>query len=485
MPNTSASLAHLPLKGIIGNGERKWLGMSAFYAAALATVLLFIAAGTLLGAKASDSNDYSLGGRSASAAGVTGILLGALVGGASTVGTVQMAYKCGMTAVWFTLGGGIGCLLLGLRFAAPLRNSGITTVADYLAKSYGGAQSACGRAVALTATVSSSIGTFISVCAQFLSCAAMLRGVFPISYGQAALFTAFSVLGFIASGGMKSYGALGKAKIALLYAVLAICAAATFFIEPRAAVLSVLPFDPWLNPFGRGFFPEVGYLASMIVGVFTTQIYIQSLAAAKDAKAARNGALASALLMPPMGLLGVRIGLYARASGAVMPPENVLAWFITNSFPPILGGLLWGGVIITVIGCAAGLILGVATNVSKNLVPGRIMKKHPNLELPLQRGLACATAALAAALSVGGAGTTILEWSYMSMGLRGAGTFLPFVMAVVRPKELTPAWALASSAGGLAGTVFWALAGLRGDPLFAGLAVSGLCVAIGIASNKK
>ena len=41
----------------------------------------------------------------------------------------------------------------------------------------------------------------------------------------------------------------------------------------------------------------------MIVGVFTTQIYIQSLAAAKDAGTARR-AFASAILMPPMGLLG-------------------------------------------------------------------------------------------------------------------------------------------------------------------------------------
>ena len=115
-----------------------------FYVAALLILAAFVAAGTFIG-RASTPRDYSLGGRKSSAAGVTGILLGALVGGASTVGTVQMAYSYGLTALWFTLGGGIGCLLLGLRFAVPLRNSGITTVADYLAGSYGGSASSSWR----------------------------------------------------------------------------------------------------------------------------------------------------------------------------------------------------------------------------------------------------------------------------------------------------------------------------------------------------
>ena len=87
--------------------------------------------------------------------------------------------------------------------------------------------------------------------------------------------------------------------------------------------------------------PEIGYLASMIVGVFTTQIYIQSFAAARNLHAARRGAFASALIMPPMGLLGTAVGLSVRASGAEIQPDQVLSWFIMNSFPPLIGGLLW------------------------------------------------------------------------------------------------------------------------------------------------
>ena len=54
------------------------------------------------------STDYTLAGRRSGTVEVSGVLLGALVGGASTVGTVEMAYRFGLSAWWFTLGGGLG-----------------------------------------------------------------------------------------------------------------------------------------------------------------------------------------------------------------------------------------------------------------------------------------------------------------------------------------------------------------------------------------
>ena len=460
--------------------------MFFFYLSAAVTLGLFVTAGFLLGNKTSDPKDYSLGGRQSSTIGVSGILLGALVGGASTVGTVQMAYSYGMTALWFTLGGGIGCLLLGLRFAAPLRDSNVTTVADFLAGSYGGKDSLCGKSIAFTATLSSSLGTFISIAAQFLSCIAMLKGLFPLSSSAASLIAGFSIIGFIAAGGLKSFSTLGGAKIVLLYFVLIACfVMAVLNGGTLSLVASRLDPSPWLNPFGRGFVPEIGYLASMIVGIFTTQIYIQALAAAKDSETAKKGAFASAILMPPMGLLGTWIGLTVRARGIEIRPDAVLSWFIMDSFPPFLGGVIWGAILITVIGCASGLILGVSTNIVKNLVPRKFMDRIGDKEVLIHRLIIGALVVTAAAAGVTGAGSMILEWSYLSMGLRGAGTFLPFIVAVLRPNSLSPKWALASSAAGLSGTLIWAFASLPGDPLFAGLGVSALCVLAGIRVRKN
>ena len=297
----------------------------------------------------------------------------------------------------------------------------------------------------------------------------------------AALVAALSIWGFVAFGGMKSFAKLGEAKIALLFVTLVACACAALGWGGFSAMRQNLAFQPWFNPFGRGFVPELGYLASMIVGVFTTQIYIQSFAAAKNLHAARRGAFASALLMPPMGLLGTAVGLSVRARGIEIQPDRVLSWFIMDSFPPLIGGLLWGGVVITVVGCAAGLMLGIATNIAKNMIPrerlacyaARPENKGPAAALAKaavsisETALVALMTAVAAVIGTATTGSMILEWSFLSMGLRGAGSFIPFVLAVLRPRLLPPVWALASCCGGLTAMLAWAFTRMPGDPLFA------------------
>lgn len=452
--------------------------MPMFYLSALLTIGAFTIAGILLSnhTRKGEAEDFALGGRKSAAAGVTGVLLGALVGGASTVGTVQMAYRFGMPAIWFTMGGGIGCLLLGARFAEPFRNSGITTISDYLEKSY----KSEGKKMSLISALSSSVGTFISVCAQLLSCIALLSGSFQIPIWLASVFSALLILGFIAVGGLKSFSKLGAAKIVLLYAVLILCTAeAVRSGGTFAAITSTLTPQLWFNPFGRGLAADTGAIVSMVAGVFTTQIYVQALAAAKDVKSARTGAIVSGLLMAPMGFLGTWIGLTVRARGVEIPANKVLTWFIIDSFPPFAAGIIWAAIMITVVGCAAGLLLGVATNIVKNLLPRVLSMPYGNPD-SAQRAVIVLLLCIAVLPGIFGKDTLILELSYMSMGLRGAGTFMPFVAAMLWPQRLAPKWALASCAGGLAVMLAWALAGAPGEPLFAGLAVSAGCVAIGI-----
>lgn len=452
-----------------------------FFLSAFLTMGVFVAAGIFIGNRSKGSGDFALGGRKTSTAGVTGVLLGALVGGASTVGTAQMAYSVGLSAIWFTAGGGIGCLLLGLSFAKPIRESRITTISDCLEQSYGWA----GRRLSLLSVFSSSLGTIISVCAQLMSCIALLSGLFSIPAWSAAVISALLVLGFIATSGLKGFSRLGGAKIILLYAVLIACVLAAIKNGGTfSAVTSALPTSPWFNPFGRGLALDLGAIASMVVGIITTQIYVQSLVAAKDARTARTGALLSALLMPTMGLLSVWVGLSVRASGAVVPANLVLPIFIMESFTPFAAGIIWGGIMVCIIGCAAGLLLGVSTNVTKNLLPERLIEGEAR-SAAAQRIVIAAILLLAVFVAVHGKNAMILEIGYLGLGLRGAGTFLPFVLAIVSPGSLPPKWALASCVGGIAAmTIWWALR-LPGDPLFAGLALSFVCAAVGVCTQRQ
>ena len=68
---------------------------------------------------------------------VAGAIMGTLVGGSSTIGTAQLAYQYGMSAWWFTLGGGVACLVLALVYAKPFYRSGQSTITGFVTKEYG------------------------------------------------------------------------------------------------------------------------------------------------------------------------------------------------------------------------------------------------------------------------------------------------------------------------------------------------------------
>lgn len=454
--------------------------MTLFALAAFSLMLLFMIAGIWSGRRSRSFCDYSVAGRECGSFGVSGVLLGSLVGGASTVGTVQMAYQWGMSAWWFTLGGGLGCLVLGLWFAVPLRRSNLETIPGFLSLSYG-------RSTATVAVIASAAGTFISIIAQFLSGAALLRGVFPAGGAVSVILVGGLVLSFIFMGGLKSFSAIGIGKILILYATLAACAVSAVRMAVSIGAAPVpLPFQPWFNPFGQGLGEGLSAGLSLVAGVLCTQIYIQAVFSASSPATARRGALLSALLMPPLGLLGITVGLAMRRSGIMVEPSTALSHFIASSFHPVFGGLLWGGILITVIGTAAGLTLGVATNLACDLIPS-----FPRLSKVCGDHMTWSTrvAVMILVLSAGIAGiawkdSLILKWSYLSMGLRASGTFFPLAAAVLAPGRLKPGWAMLSGIAGLLTTILWPLAGSQVQPLFAGMAASAVMAGLGILSGK-
>src|SRR5690554_766138 len=100
---------------------------SAHIIGAVITLLFFIGLGIQSGKKVKSESDFS-GGKSSGMLFVAGGILGTLVGGNSTIGTAQLAFTNGLSAWWFTLGSSLGCLVLGLLFTKPIRQSECKTI---------------------------------------------------------------------------------------------------------------------------------------------------------------------------------------------------------------------------------------------------------------------------------------------------------------------------------------------------------------------
>ncbi len=455
------------------------------------TVLLIAILSIRSGRSIKSAADFSGSGKSAGSAIVAGALIGTLVGGSSTVGTAQLAYTYGMSAWWFTLGAGIACLILALGFTKPLRRSGCSTIIGLVEKEYG-------KTSGLLATTLSAIGTFINIISQMLSATAVLAVVFPKMGVVGALAISAAVMAlYVIFGGVKAAGMVGIVKLILLYVamigagiiVLILCGGLTPLVDQVKALQASQGAKAvdYFSIFARGLGKDLGAGMSLIFGVLTTQTYAQAVMSGKSDRAAVKGALASAILIPPIGIGGILVGLYMRTNFPGIAAKQALTQFVLMHMPPILGGVVLGTLFIAVVGTGAGLALGISSLITDDIL-GKLTRKFddPQKKLTLSRVCIVLVLAIACVFSTGKLGDTILNFAFMSMGLRGTVVFAPLVCAIWLPGLIDRRFVIASIiTGPVCVLVFGILGVLPFDPLFLGIAATAVICFAGFIYKRK
>lgn len=263
---------------------------------------------------------------------------------------------------------------------------------------------------------------FIQIVAQLLACGAILAVLFDMKLTWSAALSSLLVLLFTLSGGMKSAGLTGIIKMALIYLTMVIAGGLAFYKSGGITSLArQFPTDPWFNIFGYGISEGVSDLLSMIVGVISTQTYLQAIFSASNGATARKGALYSAIFIPPLGLLGILVGLYMKQTMPDLQSALALPTFIINQMPEALAGIAFATLLIAAIGTASGLALGVATTLKVDIL--RSYFRSEKYELTLFRALTVTIVFCAFILLLCNLGSAIMDWSFLSMGLRGATLF--------------------------------------------------------------
>ena len=370
--------------------------------------------------RAKSAGGFAVADRSLTRTGVSWIIIGTLIGGVSTIGTVQTAFTHGISACIFTFGSSISCFLLGCFFARALREEEVITVSEYLGKFFG-------QRFRYYSSAINSVGMFIHVVGQFLASIAILKAVYAFGDIFSVLLTMFLIGIFIISGGIAGAGLIGRIKFFMLYFIMIISAGVALYKGGGLQqIVAQLPKDIDMLGFAQyGIKTASVDMFSMVVGVISTQIYLQAIFSAKDVREARNGAFLSAAVIPPIGVLGIIVGLYLRANHPEVAanPAQALPYFLHQSFPPIAAAFFSAGILLIVLGTGAGLVLGVTTNIYNdffNINSSLFQKVSPIL---LVRLIVFAVLGLASLLVFTGLDSTILKWSYMSMGLRGSAVF--------------------------------------------------------------
>ena len=422
---------------------------------------------------------------------VAGVITGTLVGGSSTIGTAQLAYQFGMSAWWYTLGAGISCLILALVYAKPFRRTGCATLVSIIRKEYG-------SKVGMAVSVLSSVGTFINVIPQVISATAVLAVVFPdMPLTTAVVISVAFMILYVIFGGTKGAGIVGIVKMVLIYITMVISAGMVLQMVggiPAFTAMAQNISDPdgirFTYLFSRGLGTDIGACLSVLLGVITTQTYAQGVLSGRTDKDGVGGALISAFLIPPIGIGGILVGLYMRANAALytgVTAKTALTAFITAHMPPLAAGIILGTLFITVVGTGAGITLGIATTLTNDILAQLVSRfRQPNAKAILSKAMIVLVLSIAGFLACGSLGDIILQFTFMSMGLRGAVVFLPLSCALWLPGRISTRYAMAAvTAGPLVVLLFGLWKVLPFDPLFAGVAVSLLIMAAGLRQNSR
>ena len=450
------------------------------YAGAVVVLLFITALGWYSGSRVKTAADFSTGGKRAGAGIVAGTITGTLVGGASTIGTAQLAFTYGLSAWWYTLGGGIACLILGFVYAKPLHASGCATMPQILSREFG-------QRVATTAAILTSMGNFLSIISQVLSSVALVTSFAAMPSGIVTLLTIALMIAYVIFGGVWSTGIVGIAKVALLCASVGLCGlAALYWQGGLAAFFHALPAERYFSLVARGIPKDMGAALSMIIGMLTTQTYVQAIISARTVNLAKTGAYASALLIPSIGAAGILVGLYMRVHFPDIVPATALPLFILTFVPPLFSGMVMAILFVAVVGTAAGVSLGLCSVLCNDIYCVYANPRATDRQKLLASRLILAGILIVAGLvAVMHTGSLILGWSILSMALRGIVGFGVLTAALFFPGRIPSGYALVAMLAGPACFLgIWLLMGDRVDPLSLGLLASILILLAGYRRKK-
>lgn len=475
------------------------------------TVGVLLAVSILSGRKVKNAAAFTTGGRSGSWM-VCGAILGTLVGGQSTIGTAQLAFTFGLSAWWFTIGAALGALVLGLVYAGPLRRSGCTTLMEVVRKQYGRRAETVGSILFL-------VGIFISITSQLLSSSAMITSLFGTSTSLALAIGAALVAALVLFGGIRSAGSGGIVKLVFLY-ISSLASGIvvwkighgltgiresieTLYAQPSLAALNdIVSAEDIHRRYGtllaRGPLKDLGGCLSLTLGVVCTQTYAQAIWSAATTRQARRGAVYCAALIPLIGAACTLVGMYMRghyvtsaelsalqAAGEALPDgigvmENSLQafpTFILAHLPAWLGGIALGTLLINILGCGSGLVLGAATILSRDVYGNllTLFRRSPRLSPLAQTRLSIVGLLLLAMLTAHFVrGAFINDLGFLSLGLRAAALLLPLTFALWLPQRINGRRVTASMIAGTAAMLVAGLLQLPPDPMYYGLAASAL-----------
>jgi SSS family solute:Na+ symporter len=424
-----------------------------------------------------DVEDYYVAGRRLGPVTVACLWIAAWIGGAAVVGTSTRVYEYGVTGVWYVLAQAIGCVLFGLFVAARIKRLGDLhrhlTYPDFIEQHYD-------SRTRIVATVTTVLAFTAYSAGQLAASAAILQVMVGWNYEFSLAVAGAIVILYTAVGGYLAVTYTDWVQVILLLlgvVVIGIPVAITHAgsWDAMQAALPASYYDLGAQGWGR----IAALVVSMVLAFFVGMDSFSRCFAARNAAAAKNGALLAALLIVPLAIAAVWLGLAA----AVLYPDHatagssILAKFVLDAFPPGLKGLMLIAVLSAIMSTADICILTASANYTRD-IHQRFIRPDLSPRAMLRLGTLASVAVGLLSMLLAWKMRDIIDILQLGFTINAAGLFLPTIAALYgnRVPAAAAFWSIGASLATVVGWRIAADAGAGGvfalDPLWPGLAVS-------------
>jgi SSS family solute:Na+ symporter len=308
--------------------------------------------------------NYVLAGRKLTTTLVTVSIVGLAIGGASTIGVAEQAYKVGLSAGWYTAAWGIGAICMGLLVAKKYRQLRISTIPELLERFYDKKGMVIGVFCQIIIQL---VITSLQYIAGGTILHAMLPDIFSLTTGMLTSAVVFIGITFI--GGMWSASLSNILNVLLIY--VGIIAATIAIVLQSGGLGSIIAQLPPATPYmslidGVGPMGILGWILVLVTVNLSLQSIIQISLGAKDVATAQRGFIIGGIMMLPIGFICALMGIIARvnypnASAAMALPLMIM------SLNPFLSGITLAALWAADISTACNLLLSSATLFSQDI----------------------------------------------------------------------------------------------------------------------
>jgi len=308
---------------------------------------------------------YLLAGRGFPSYVVAVMVAGLAIGGASTVGVAEQAYKAGMSAGMYNAAWGVGAILVGFVAAGKFRELNITTIPELFEQYYD-------KAGRFLGVIGQLIIQIVITSLQYVAGGAILTALLPeyFTFSSGMMTTAIVFVGITLIGGYWAAGLANIVNCIVIYIGIIIGVVSSVSNAGGFAAISAkLPASPhWFDPvMGVGMAIVIANFVVMSTQAFSTQAVVQVAFAAKDAKTAKWGYILGGLIILPVGFLSAIFGIVAAAQYPDLKTAAMALPTVVTQLGPVVAGFTLSGLWAADVSTAVGLLLGSSTLVVRDI----------------------------------------------------------------------------------------------------------------------